>query len=125
MEELESMLNTLSIGTNFNDPHKNYDDLVNTIQFLENNDVFPKDWVDEQIEYVEKCREVFPDLECVNPHITTEDFRDKALESEFLIISLMDDIKYGGLNLDNYLKLLQNFKCMVDYLFECESEFMH
>ena len=124
MEDLLASLNKLSVSLNFDDPQKNYDDMIETIQFIESKQPITTDWVDMQFERIQKFREVFPNLDEINPDVENEEFREKAKESELIMITLINDIEYNELNVENYLLMLRNFDWMVIYLLDHHNEYM-
>jgi hypothetical protein len=96
--------------------YKNYEDMVNTIKFLEHGGDLTQDWIQEHKERILKYRSWIPNFANLHSEIESEEFRVKCWETEVVIQQLCNTIN-EAFNVDLYLNLITNMKYICDSVF--------
>jgi hypothetical protein len=71
---------------------RNYEILINTISFLQNDGRITEDWIEENKDRITLYREAFPDFSIVNCEITDKAFRKLAAETEIIMSYLYIEV---------------------------------
>lgn len=103
---------------------QHYDYLIDTIQFLSNNNRITEDWMEEHKKAIMNYRKVWMDnLGYMNPEITDSEFRLMCQEAELLLSKLVNSIiKKGTFDTKSYLLFCEKIKFMVNFVCEYYPE---
>lgn len=97
--------------------HKNYENIVDTIEHIEAGEKITEDWIYEQKSVLNQWREWIPDFSVVNQEQQNKEFRQTCKQAE----TLMRYILAAGFNIKSYLQLLQHMKKIIDMI-EADNE---
>jgi hypothetical protein len=101
----------------YDDPHRNYLRLKDTVQYLQAGGRITEDWLYEHTAYIMKYNEIFGKLSEVNLEVDDFEFRKLAEDTELLLQMLIESIiEDEWFNLKYYLKLNINLIKMCEIL---------
>jgi hypothetical protein len=91
--------------------HQNYQRILKTIKFLENNGKITEDWFIKHSALIAMYRVWIPDFSILDTDNYDKEFRDLANETERVITTLMGLIQvYRFIDTTLYLQLVKNIK---------------
>lgn len=99
--------------------YKNYLEIVEGIQYIENGGRITEDWMEESKTMIAKWRSWIPDFSTLNPEREDKGFRDAATETELAMAYLCKEIAENSyVDVNMYVVLLKGMKKMCDLTFE-------
>ena len=118
MDESEDDTMDTYSGYSDNERYQNYMQIVNTLNFFENNGHITEDWMEENKWIIEKWRDWIDDYSQINSEVNEKAFRKACSEIETLISYLIKSIRATKtFDTKVYYILLQKMKYICDNLF--------
>ncbi len=113
--EVEVYTNYDAFKYTVDEKHQNYQRILKTIKYLENNGAITEDWYYKHKELVFTYRAWIPDFTALNADITDPEFRKMAVETERMITTLIGIINvYRFIDPILYLQFVKNIKKMYE-----------
>ena len=94
---------------------KNYQRILKTIRYLENNGQITQEWIVKHSALIRMYRAWIPDFSILDTDSSDSGFRQLARETEHLITSLVNTMHiYKYINTGIYLQFVKNIKKMYE-----------
>ena len=109
-------------GYSDTEKYQNYMQIVNTLNFFENNGHITEDWMEENKWIIERWRDWIDDYSYINSDITDKAFRKACSEIETLMCYLIKSIRSTKtFDTKVYYILLQKMKYICDNTFTADE----
>ncbi len=113
--EVEVYTNSDAFKYTVDQKHQNYQRILKTIKYLENNGRITEDWYIKHKELIFTYRAWISDFSILNMDITDPEFRKMAVETERMITTLIGIINvYRFIDPILYLQFAKNIKKMYE-----------
>ena len=113
--EVEVYTNSDAFSYTVDEKHQNYQRILKTIKYLENNGQITEDWYVKHKGLIFMYRAWIPDFSILNMDNTDSEFRKMAVESERMITTLIGIINvYRFIDPILYLQFVKNIKKMYE-----------